>query len=68
MATEEVKGIVMNWLNGLAADFCHKGIVKLVQRLDKCPNRNGDYVETYTNIVSSSDIKIIWMNEVFFCL
>jgi hypothetical protein len=45
MATDEVKGTVMNWLNGPAADFYDEGIVKLVLSLDKCQNRNGDSVE-----------------------
>jgi histone-lysine N-methyltransferase SETMAR len=42
---EEVKNAATDWLNGLAANVCDKGIVKLAQRLDKCLNRNGDYVE-----------------------
>jgi hypothetical protein len=42
---EEVKETVTDWLNGLAADFYDKGIVKLLQRLDKCMNHNGDYKE-----------------------
>jgi hypothetical protein len=41
---EEVKETVADWLNELAADFCCE-IVKLEQRLDKCLNFNGDYVE-----------------------
>jgi histone-lysine N-methyltransferase SETMAR len=46
MATdEEAKETVTDWLNGLAADFCNKGIVKLVQHLGRCLNRNGDYIE-----------------------
>jgi hypothetical protein len=45
MATdEEVKETVTDWLNGLGADF-YDGTVKLLQRLDKRLNRNGDYVE-----------------------
>jgi hypothetical protein len=36
---------IIDWWNCLAADFYDEGIVKLVQRLDKCLNRNGDYVE-----------------------
>jgi hypothetical protein len=45
MATdEEVKETVTDWLNGLASDFYDEGIVKLVQHLDKCLNRNRDYV------------------------
>jgi hypothetical protein len=38
---EEVKEIVRDWLNALAADFYDDGIVKLEQRLNKCLNRNG---------------------------
>jgi hypothetical protein len=41
----QVKETVMDWLNGLVADFYDKGFIKLVQRLDKCLNLNGDYVE-----------------------
>jgi hypothetical protein len=52
-------------LNGLVSDF-DEGIIKLVQYLDKCPNRNGNYIEKLIYIVSSSDINIIWMNKVFF--
>jgi hypothetical protein len=45
MATdEEVKKIVTGWLDGLAAVCYDEGIVKLVQRLDKCLNHNGDTV------------------------
>jgi hypothetical protein len=36
--------VVMDWLNGLAADFYDEGIVKLVQSLNKCLNRNGNYI------------------------
>jgi hypothetical protein len=45
MAIDKVKETVTDWLNGLAADFYDKGIVKLVQHLDKCLNRNGGHVE-----------------------
>jgi hypothetical protein len=34
-ADEGVKERVLDWLNGLAADFCDKETVKLLQRLDK---------------------------------
>jgi hypothetical protein len=38
-------------------DFCYKGIVKLVQRLGNCLNRNGDYhllcVVVTANVLSS---------------
>jgi hypothetical protein len=40
-----VKETVTDWLNGLAVDVYDEGIVKLVQRLDKCLNCNGDYIE-----------------------
>jgi hypothetical protein len=39
--TEEVKEAVTDWLNGLVADLHDEGIVKPVQRLGKCLNRNG---------------------------
>jgi hypothetical protein len=42
---EEVKETVIDWLNRLATDFYDEKIVKLVQGLDKCLNRNGDYVD-----------------------
>jgi histone-lysine N-methyltransferase SETMAR len=42
---EEVKDAVKEWLNGLAAEVYGEGIVKLLSRLDKCPNLYGDYVE-----------------------
>jgi hypothetical protein len=35
----------MDWLNGLEADFYDEGIVKPVERLDKCLNRNAHYLE-----------------------
>jgi hypothetical protein len=37
----EAKETVADWLNGLAANFYDQGIVRLVQRLDKCLNLNG---------------------------
>jgi hypothetical protein len=63
-----VKETVTDWLNGLAANFYEKGIIKLVKHLDKCLNHNGDYIEKWTSVVPSSDTNIIWMNKVFFCL
>jgi hypothetical protein len=45
MLTEEVKETVTDWLNGLAADCYDEGIIKLVQCLDKCLNRNGGCAE-----------------------
>jgi hypothetical protein len=42
---EQVIQTIMNWSNGLAADLYDEGVVKLVQRLDKCLNCNGDYVQ-----------------------
>jgi hypothetical protein len=45
MTDEEVKETVMDGLDWLAVDFYDEGIIKLVQRLDKCLNCNGDYEE-----------------------
>jgi hypothetical protein len=42
---EEVKDVVKEWLNGLAAEVYDEGIVKLPSRLDNCLNLYGDYVE-----------------------
>jgi hypothetical protein len=36
---------VLDWLKGLAANFCDEGIQKLVPRCDRCRNLHGDYVE-----------------------
>jgi hypothetical protein len=44
MATdEEMKETVINWLIGLLVDFDTEGS-HAVQRLDKCLNRNSDYI------------------------
>jgi hypothetical protein len=42
---EEVKDVVKERLNGLAAEVHDEGIQKLVTRYDKCLNVGGDYVE-----------------------
>jgi hypothetical protein len=42
---DEVKEEVTRYLNELAANFFDMAIQKLVQRLQKCLDRNGDYVE-----------------------
>jgi hypothetical protein len=44
MATDEGAKVVTDWLNGLAAAFYDEGISKLLQHLDKCLNRYGDYI------------------------
>jgi hypothetical protein len=47
MLTDEHKWkkTIPDWLNGLAADFYDDGIIHFVQRLEKCLNHNGDYLE-----------------------
>lgn len=42
---DEVKETVEDWLSSQAADFYDIGIKKLVERYDKCLNKNGNYVE-----------------------
>jgi hypothetical protein len=42
---EEVEETVMDCLNGLMANSCDEGIVKLVPHLGKCLSCNGDYME-----------------------
>jgi hypothetical protein len=54
-------------VKGLAAGFCDEGIPKLAERLDKHLNCNADYLDKYTHVVPSRDIKIIFMNTVPIC-
>ncbi|CAK9803228.1 Histone-lysine N-methyltransferase SETMAR [Anthophora quadrimaculata] len=42
---DEVKDEVLRFLNDMAASWYGMGIQKLLQRLQKCIDRNGDYVE-----------------------
>ncbi|GBM76793.1 hypothetical protein AVEN_59137-1 [Araneus ventricosus] len=42
---EELEKAVTTWLNELAAEEYGMGILKLVNRYDKCLNVGGDYVE-----------------------
>jgi hypothetical protein len=42
---EELMEGVKTWLSSMAADFCDRGIQKLIPRNDKCLNLGGDYVE-----------------------
>ena len=42
---DDIKSAVTKWLNAQGTDFYRVDIEKLVPRLDKCLNKNGDYVE-----------------------
>lgn len=42
---DEVKEEVTRFLNGLPAEFCGTGILKLEHQLQKCLEKDGDYVE-----------------------
>ncbi|GBN14592.1 hypothetical protein AVEN_25805-1 [Araneus ventricosus] len=42
---EELENAVITWLNEVAAQEYDMGILKLVDRYDKCLNVGGDYVE-----------------------
>ncbi|GBN54278.1 Histone-lysine N-methyltransferase SETMAR [Araneus ventricosus] len=42
---EELENAVTTWLNKLAAEEHDMGILKLIDRYDKCLNVGGDYVE-----------------------
>ena len=42
---DELKDAVNRWLNELAAEEYDEGILKLVNRYDKCLNSYGDFVE-----------------------
>ena len=43
--TDKLKNEVENYLCNVAGEFYDKGIRKMPQRLQKCINHNGDYVE-----------------------
>ncbi|GBN67091.1 hypothetical protein AVEN_27677-1, partial [Araneus ventricosus] len=45
VSDEELGNAVITWLNELAADGYDMGILKIVDRYDKCLNVGGDYVE-----------------------
>jgi hypothetical protein len=42
---EELKEEVFSYLRGAAGEFYDSGIKKMVQRMQKCIDLNGDYVE-----------------------
>ncbi|KAI0236507.1 hypothetical protein L0F63_002964, partial [Massospora cicadina] len=42
---DEVKDEVERYLNDMAISFYGTGILKLPQQLNKCFERNGDYIE-----------------------
>ncbi|GBO32507.1 hypothetical protein AVEN_130437-1 [Araneus ventricosus] len=42
---EELENAVTTWLNELEAEEYNMGILKLMDRYDKCLNEGGDYVE-----------------------
>lgn len=42
---EEVQNAVVSFLRGQAAEFYDSGLKKWVPRMQKCIERNGDYVE-----------------------
>lgn len=42
---DNVKEEVLRWLNEQAATFYDAGILKLPERLEKCIERAGDYIE-----------------------
>jgi len=42
---KEVKQKVLKWTKEMAGEFYEEGIKKLVPRLTKCIEREGDYVE-----------------------
>lgn len=42
---DELENTVNTWFKKMGADFYSQGIEKLVSRMDKCLNLNGDYVE-----------------------
>ncbi|GBM66715.1 hypothetical protein AVEN_197786-1 [Araneus ventricosus] len=55
---EELENAVNTWLNELAAEEYDMGILKLVDRYDKCLNVGGDYVE--------KSLSLRYVTELFF--
>jgi histone-lysine N-methyltransferase SETMAR len=42
---EAIEEAVRSWLGGDGTDFCRRGIFKILQRWQKCTDRDGDFVE-----------------------
>jgi hypothetical protein len=42
---KEVKNKVTTWLHAPAAEFYDIGMLRLIPRLNKCLDKDGDYVE-----------------------
>ncbi|GBO44719.1 hypothetical protein AVEN_114113-1, partial [Araneus ventricosus] len=42
---DQIETSVLSWLQDQGAIFCRQGIVRLVERSEKCLQRLGDYVE-----------------------
>jgi hypothetical protein len=59
-ADSEVKVMVVDWLNGLVADFCEEGMVEFMRHLDM--------PELQWGLCRKSDIEVILINKVVLSL
>ena len=50
----EMKNEVTTWLCAPAAEFYDNGILSLIPRLNKCLEKDGDYVEKYLKVCVKS--------------
>ncbi|KAJ4448812.1 hypothetical protein ANN_00203 [Periplaneta americana] len=55
--SDELKKTVNTWLNELVAEEYNTGILKLVNRYDKCLNVGGDYVEKSVELLYEEDVR-----------
>jgi hypothetical protein len=60
-ADDDLQHAVMDWLNGLAADWYDVGISKLVSRYDKCLNVKSDYVEMLVKVCATTCIFVFFL-------
>jgi len=61
---DDVKHEVQAWLRGQDPTFYRQGFEKWISRLDKCLNREGDYVEKYVKCSVISEQRGISLCEV----
>ena len=65
---DDVKDEVQRFLNSMAMNWYDMNIRKLPIRLQKCFDRNGDYVEKWINVKVWNDVNRIENKHIFICL
>ena len=64
---DEVKDAVQLFLNSMAVNWYDMDIQKLPIHLQKCFDRNGDYVEKWINVEVWNDVNRIENKHIFIC-